>query len=71
MIINLNETLQCEDLCKIIQRVINKHVKENGVPAQALSINVVDISDSTVHTPKLEYKENVQGISNNNVLPEE
>jgi len=71
MIINLNEPLQCEELCKIIQGVINRHIKENGVSAKALSINVVEISDSTVHTPKLEYKENVQGISNNNVLPEE
>ena len=71
MIINLNEPLQCEELCKIIQGVINRHIKENGVPAKALSIKVVDISDSTTHISKLEYKENVQGISNNNVLPEE
>ena len=71
MIISLNEPIQCERLCNVIQKIIAKYNDENGRQAPALSINVVEISDSTVHTPKLEYKENDQGISNNNVLPEE
>jgi hypothetical protein len=70
MIIPLNEPIECERLCKVIQKIIAKYNDENGRHAQALSINVVEISDSTAHIPKLEHKENVQNISNNNVLPE-
>lgn len=63
MIINLNEPQDCNELCKIIQKVINQHIKTTGSPAQALSIKVVDIIESTAHIPKLEYKneDNNQG----------
>ena len=57
MIIMLNEPIQCEKLCKIAQKVIAKYEKENQSPAQALSINVVEISEYTQHIPKLEYKD--------------
>lgn len=56
MIINLNEPQNCDELCKIIQNIINRHIKTTGSPARALSIKVVDILESTVHIPKLEYK---------------
>ena len=57
MIIPLNEPIQCEDLCKIIQKTIDKHIKETGSPANALSIKVVDVIESTTHIPKLENKD--------------
>ena len=57
MIIPLNEPIQCERLCNVIQKIIAKYNDENGRQAPALSINVVEISDSTVHTPKLEHKD--------------
>ena len=58
MIIRLDESTQCEELCKIIQKIINKHVKETGSPAKAIAINVVsDIIDIEPILPKLEYKD--------------
>lgn len=57
MIISLEESTQCEELCKIIQKIINKHVKETGNPAKAIAINVVsDIIDIEPILPKLEKK---------------
>ena len=56
MIINLNEPQNCDELCKIIQRIINRHIKTTSSPALALSIKVVDTVESTAHIPKLEYK---------------
>lgn len=56
MIVPLNEPIQCETLCKIIQKIITKHEKENKSIAQALSINVVEIIEDTTHIPKLENK---------------
>lgn len=58
MIVNIGEGIQCEELCKIIQKVIAKHVKETGTPAQALSINVVsEIIEVDPTLPKLEHKD--------------
>ena len=58
MIIPLNEPLQCEQLCKIIQKVIESYVKEAGTPAKALSINVVsEIIEVEPILPKLEHKD--------------
>ena len=57
MIIPLNEPIQCEDLCKIIQKTIDKHIKETGSPANALSVKIVDVIESTTQIPKLENKD--------------
>lgn len=56
MIIQLNEPIECQRLCNLIQRLIVKHQNKTQSPANALSIKVVDISDSTAHIPKLEHK---------------
>lgn len=56
MIIPLEEPIACEQLCKIIQKVIAKHVKENQSPAKAISINVVEVIEQSDHIPKLEHK---------------
>ena len=56
MIINLNEPQNCDELCKIIQKIINRHMKTTGSPARALSIKVVNIIESMAHIPKLEHK---------------
>lgn len=58
MIINLNEPQDCNGLCRIIQKVIDRHIKTTGSQAQALSIKVVDILESKSHIPKLEFKSN-------------
>lgn len=55
MIINLENPLECSELCKIVQKTIDKYIKETGLQAKAISIKVVDIVDSE-NTPKLEHK---------------
>ena len=58
MIVNIGGGIQCEELCKIIQRVIARHFKETGSNAKALSINVVsEIIEIEPNTHKLEHKD--------------
>ena len=56
MIVSFDKQIDCAELCKIIQEVINRHMKTTGLPVQAISIKVVDVLDSVVHIPKLEHK---------------
>lgn len=58
MTIPLQNNLQCEQLCRIIQKEINKFTRDNpDLKDLGLSISIVQIQNGgDKHIPKLEYK---------------
>jgi hypothetical protein len=47
--IRLDKNIACENICKLIQNLVNNYVKENGSLTNALlNINIVQFSDGTI-----------------------
>ena len=54
--INLNKNLSCEYICESIQKLINKHQKENNNNLiLVIDIKKINYNDHTM-IPKIEYK---------------
>jgi hypothetical protein len=58
MVIRLDKQTDCAILCKLIQKTIDRDLKENGDRPRSLVIKIADFIDSgDQHIPKLEHKE--------------
>lgn len=56
--ITLNKEIQCETLCKMVQKIVSKFAQENeNISQSVLVMDIVKITDGgDNHIPKLEYK---------------
>jgi len=46
--------MDCGRICKVIEKLLRK---EGNLTNKAVSITIVEMTESTAHTPKLENKE--------------
>jgi len=47
--IRLDKDIACENICKLIQNLVNSYAKENGSLTNALlNINITQFSDGTI-----------------------
>jgi len=51
--------MDCQQICKVIQRIINRYTTEGKVITEnhALSVDIVEITEIESEVPKLENKE--------------
>ena len=54
MIIKIEPNMDCGRICRIIEKMLQK---EGDLTNKIVSVNIVEIGESTAHIPKLEYKE--------------
>lgn len=59
MIIPLSQNMDCGVICKEIEKIIRRYANQHEptTASHALSINVVKVTESDCHIPKLEHKE--------------
>jgi len=59
MIIKMTQNMDCQQICKVIQRIINRYTTEGKVITEnhALSVDIVEITEIESEVPKLENKE--------------
>lgn len=61
MIIQLNEKMNCQNICKLIEKMLRSYSKHSTMDNKAIAINIVDILENL---PKLEYKNENRGKDN-------
>ena len=54
MIIKIEQNMDCGKICKVIEKLLRK---EGDLTNKAVSITIVEMTDSNAHTSKLENKE--------------
>jgi len=54
MIIKIEQNMDCGKICKLIEKLLRKEV---DLTNKVVSVNIVDMAESTAHIPKLEHKE--------------
>lgn len=56
--IALNQQIQCENICKIVQKIVNDFISEdNDISQSVLVLDIIKVTDGGHdHIPKLEYK---------------
>jgi hypothetical protein len=56
--ITLNKEIQCESICKVVQKIVNKFTSEgNDISQSVLVLDIITITESKDNLmPKLEYK---------------
>ncbi len=56
--IALNKQIQCENICKIVQKIVNDFIGEdNDISQSVLVLDIIIVTDGGHdHIPKLEYK---------------
>ena len=54
MIIKIEQNMDCGRICKVIEKLLRK---EGDLTNKAVSITIVEMTESTAHIPKLEHKE--------------
>lgn len=61
MIIQLNEKINCQKICKLIEKMLTSYSKYSTMENKAIAINIVNVFENL---PKLEYKNENSGKDN-------
>lgn len=55
MIIQIKDKIDCQTICKTIQKMLQSYNKQNLLENKAIAINIVEVIDSN-YAPKIEFK---------------
>lgn len=60
MIIQLHNDINCQKICKLIEKMLASYSKKGSMENKAIAINIVDIVENL---PKIEHKNETDGIN--------